>query len=89
MRLRLARSEDLIKTIENELFLFQVLKSLYKSIPAEENGRMYTYLLSPALCGLIVPAEVEAAVRAGQLESVSGLVNNAIFIPLLFCLLLH
>ena len=44
---------------------------MFKTIPDDENSRMYTYLLSPTLCGLIVPAEVEMAVRNGQLESVS------------------
>lgn len=48
-----------------------MLKSLFKTIPEDESGRMYAYLLSPTLCGLIVPAEVEMAVRNGQLESVS------------------
>jgi hypothetical protein len=32
---------------------------------------MYVYLLSGVLCGLVVPAEVEEAVRLGELESVS------------------
>lgn len=30
---------------------------------------MYVYLLSGVLCGLVVPAEVEEAVRLGELVS--------------------
>ena len=51
--------------------LQKVLKTLCKNIPENEGSRMYVYLLSPALCGLIIPAEVEMAVRLGDLESVS------------------
>jgi hypothetical protein len=36
-----------------------------------EKEKKFVYMLSGVLCGLIVPAEVEEAVRLGELESVS------------------
>ena len=37
----------------------------------EEADKMYVYLLPSMLCGLIVPAEVEEAIRRGEMEAVS------------------
>ena len=43
--------------------LQKLLKSLVKNIKPEEKDRMYVYLLPSVLCGLIVPAEVEEAIK--------------------------
>ena len=51
--------------------LQKVLKRLKKGLGAEEKDRMYVYMLPGLLCGLIVPAEVEEAIRLGEMESVS------------------
>ena len=51
--------------------LQKVLKRLKKSLPSEEKDKMYVYMLPSLLCGLIVPAEVEEAIRIGEMEMVS------------------
>ena len=52
--------------------LQKVLKRLKKGLSGEdERDRMYVYMLPGLLCGLIVPAEVEEAIRLGEMESVS------------------
>ena len=56
------------KTFED---LQKVLKRLKSTLADGEKDKKYVYLLSGVLCGLIVPAEVEEAVRIGELESVS------------------
>ena len=56
------------KTFED---LQKVLKKLRSTLSDGAKEQMYVYLLSGVLCGLIVPAEVEEAVRLGELESVS------------------
>ena len=70
--------------------LQKVLKRLKKSLPPEEKDKMYVYMLPTLLCGLIVPAEVEEAIRMGEMEMVSlskacdkaifkGKVDNCLF----------
>jgi hypothetical protein len=51
--------------------LQKVLKRLKKALPDGEKDRMYVYMLPTVLCGLIVPAEVEEAIRMGEMETVS------------------
>lgn len=51
--------------------LQKVLKRLKKSLPEEEREKMYVYMLPSLLCGLIIPAEVEEAIRMGEMETVS------------------
>ena len=52
--------------------LQKVLKRLKKGMSSEdERERMFVYMLPSLLCGLIVPAEVEEAIRLGEMESVS------------------
>lgn len=51
--------------------LQKVLKRLRKSLPEEEREKMYAYMLPSLLCGLIVPAEVEEAIKMGEMETVS------------------
>lgn len=43
--------------------LQKVLKKLKKGLGSEEEEKNYVYLLPSVLCGLIVPAEVEEAIR--------------------------
>jgi hypothetical protein len=56
------------KTFED---LQKVLKRLRSTLNDNEKEKKFVYMLSGVLCGLIVPAEVEEAVRLGELESVS------------------
>ena len=51
--------------------LQKVLKRLKKALPEEERDKMYVYMMPSLLCGLIVPAEVEEAIRIGEMETVS------------------
>ena len=51
--------------------LQKVLKRLKKSLPEEERDKMYAYMMPSLLCGLIVPAEVEEAIKIGEMETVS------------------
>ena len=39
-----------------------------KNIKAEDKEKMYVYLLPSVLCGLIVPAEVEEAIKVGFIK---------------------
>ena len=48
-----------------------MLKRLKSTLNEEDRDKKFVYMLSGVLCGLIVPAEVEEAVRIGELESVS------------------
>ena len=43
--------------------LQKLLKTLQKNIKAEDKDKMFVYLLPSVLCGLIVPAEVEEAIK--------------------------
>ena len=53
--------------------LQKILTRLKKGLDSEGGGeeRNYVYLMPSMLCGLIVPAEVEEAIRKGELEAVS------------------
>jgi hypothetical protein len=51
--------------------LQKVLKRLRASLDDASKDKMFVYMVSGVLCGLVVPAEVEEAVRLGELESVS------------------
>ena len=51
--------------------LQKVLKRLKKSLSPEEKDKMYVYMLPSLLCGLIIPAEVEEAIKLGEMEMVS------------------
>ena len=48
---------------------------------------MYVYMLPSLLCGLIIPAEVEEAIRIGEMETVSlsKTCDKAIFKGLFIC----
>ncbi len=46
-----------------------MLKRLKSGLNETDKEKMYVYLLSGVLCGLVVPAEVEEAVRLGELVS--------------------
>ena len=50
---------------------YQVLKRLKKGLSEDERERMYVYMMPSVLCGLIIPAEVEEAIRLGEMETVS------------------
>ena len=43
--------------------LQKLLKTLQKNVKPEDKDKMYVYLLPSVLCGLIVPAEVEEAIK--------------------------
>lgn len=51
--------------------LQKILKRLKSGLGPEEEGKNYVYLMASTLCGLIVPAEVEEAIRQGEIETVS------------------
>ena len=61
--------------------LQKVLKRLKKSLSPEEKEKMYVYMLPSLLCGLIIPAEVEEAIKMGEMElvSLSKTCDKAIF----------
>ena len=65
--------KDVVETGDAKAFedLQKVLKRLKKGLSEDERERMYVYMLKETLCGLIVPAEVEEAIRLGEMESVS------------------
>ena len=66
--------KDVVQTGDAKAFedLQKVLKRLKKGFSSEDDrDRMYVYMLPGLLCGLIVPAEVEEAIRLGEMESVS------------------
>ena len=60
--------------------LQKLLKSLVKNIKPEEKDRMYVYLLPSVLCGLIVPAEVEEAIKVCSMLPLFVAVFCAVFI---------
>ena len=62
-------------------------KRLKKSLPEDEREKMYVYMLPSLLCGLIIPAEVEEAIRIGEMETVSlsKTCDKAIFKGLFIC----
>ena len=49
--------------------LQKLLKSLLKNVKSEDKEKMYVYLLPSVLCGLIVPAEVEEAIKVCFIKS--------------------
>ncbi len=51
--------------------LQKVLKRLKKGLPEGERDRMFVYMMPSLLCGLIIPAEVEEAIKIGEMEMVS------------------
>ena len=62
---------DSIETGDLKAFddLQKILQRLEKK--DDESEKRYVYLMPTMLCGLVVPAEAEEAVRRGELESVS------------------
>lgn len=56
------------KTFED---LQKVLKRIRGTIADADIDKKFVYLLPPVLCGIIVPAEVEEAIRIGEIESLS------------------
>ncbi|CAB4061504.1 unnamed protein product [Lepeophtheirus salmonis] len=56
-----------IKAFED---LQKVLKRLKKNI-LENDDKMFVYMSSASLCGLILPAEVEEAIKLGEIENIS------------------
>ena len=51
--------------------LQKLLKRLKSSGNEENNEKYFVYLLESVLCGIIVPQEVEEAIRIGEIESLS------------------
>ena len=51
--------------------LQKLLKRLKGTIKDDDLEKHYVYLLPSVLCGIIVPAEVEEAIRLGEIESMS------------------
>ena len=51
--------------------LQKLLKRLKASGNDENNEKYFVYLLESCLCGIIVPQEVEEAIRLGEIESLS------------------
>ena len=43
--------------------LQKILSALQKNVKPEDKDKMYVYLLPSTLCGLIIPAEVEEAIK--------------------------
>ena len=55
---------------------FEDLQKLLKRLKSstggnDENEKYFVYLLETVLCGIIVPQEVEEAIRLGEIESLS------------------
>jgi len=55
-----AIDKEYLKSFED---LQKLLKRLQKTLSGAEAERNYVYLLPSVLCGIIVPAEVEEAIR--------------------------
>ena len=51
--------------------LQKLLETLKSGLSLEDKNKTYVYLLNSTLCGLMLPAEMEEAIRKGDLESVS------------------
>ena len=51
--------------------LMRVLKKMEADLSGEDANKSYVYSLPSMLCGLILPAGVEEAIRKGEIESVS------------------
>jgi len=51
--------------------LQKLLKRLKKGSDDEKDQKYFVYLLPTVLCGIIVPIEVEEAIRLGEIESLS------------------
>ncbi|TRY61200.1 hypothetical protein TCAL_03203 [Tigriopus californicus] len=51
--------------------LQRILKRYKKGLNSEDAHKKFVYLMPSMLCGLVVPAAVEEAIRHGDLESVS------------------
>ena len=49
----------------------KLLKRIRGTLKEEDLERHFVYLLPAVLCGIIVPAEVEEAIRLGEIESMS------------------
>ena len=56
------------KTFED---MQKLLKRMRGTLKEEEMDKQYVYLLPSVLCGIIVPAEVEEAIRLGEIENLS------------------
>ena len=46
----------------------KLLKRIRGTLKEEDLERHFVYLLPAVLCGIIVPAEVEEAIRLGEIE---------------------
>jgi len=60
--------KEYLKSFED---LQKLLKRLKTTSGDENNEKHFVYLLPSVLCGIIVPAEVEEAIRLGEIESLS------------------
>ena len=64
---REAIDKEYLKSFED---LQKLLKRLQKTLSDTEAERNFVYLLPSVLCGIIVPAEVEEAIRDGNLGKI-------------------
>ena len=60
--------KEYLKSFEE---LQKLLKRLKNPNNNDENEKYFVYLLESVLCGIIVPQEVEEAIRLGEIESLS------------------
>ena len=65
------RKEVIDKEYQKSFEELQKLLKRLKSSGNEENEKYFVYLLESVLCGIIVPQEVEEAIRLGEIESLS------------------
>ena len=65
------RKEVIDKEYQKSFEELQKLLKRLKTSGGEENDKYFVYLLESVLCGIIVPQEVEEAIRLGEIESLS------------------
>ena len=65
------RKEVIEKEYQKSFEELQKLLKRLKTSGNEENDKYFVYLLESVLCGIIVPQEVEEAIRLGEIESLS------------------
>jgi hypothetical protein len=74
---REAIDKEYLKGFED---LQKLLKRLQKTLSGPESERNYVYLLPSVLCGIIVPAEVEEAIRNTTLRDIEDRKKERSFI---------
>ena len=65
------RKEVIDKEYQKSFEELQKLLKRLRTSTGEENEKYFVYLLESVLCGIIVPQEVEEAIRLGEIESLS------------------